>query len=365
MQFSADQEAFSELLKSVTPLARGISGLRLRLAGDILVATGSDLDTTVTASATVSGVTEGEVRVPAKLLGDIVSAMEPGVVNVEVAETVMAVKGGSADFKVSVIQAGDYPEISVAEDAAEIVVDSSEFFAAVERVVIAASKDAARPILTGILIERHGSNIRLVSTDSYRLAFSEMLSDTWDSAPVIVPATVLAALAKFKKSGDEVRISFDENVAAFKIGSVEMATRLITGAFPAYSTLIPDDHGPVLTVDREGFTAALKRVAVVADSTATACALSVDADHNVILQTTTADVGTGFETLPADHHDGSPVTAGFNASYLLEGVDAFDGDQLRLSFSKDDALSGVIKPVVLTDPNEPQNLYLLMPVRLV
>ena len=362
MQFNADQQAFSELLKSVTPLARGISGLRLRLSGDVLVATGSDMDTTAAASAVVTGAADGEVRVPAKLLGDIVSAMEPGPVTVEVVEEVMAVKGGAASFKVSVIQAGHYPEIVVAEGSAEIVVAAPEFFAAIERVVIAASKDLARPTLTGVLIERQGSNIRLVSTDSYRLAFSEMVSDTWDSAPVIVPAPVLASLAKFKKSGDEVRISFDGNVASFKIGSVEMATRLIAGAFPEYSVLIPEDHGPVLTVDREGFTAALKRVLVVADSAAAACALSVDADHNVVLRTTAADVGTGFETMAAQGHEGSPVVAGFNASYLLEGVDAFDGDHIRLSFSQDDTLGGVLKPVVLTDPDEPQNLYLLMPV---
>jgi DNA polymerase-3 subunit beta len=45
---------------------------------------------------------------------------------------------------------------------------------ALRQVVRAASSDDARPLLTGVLVAAEGDGIRLVATDSYRLALRDL-----------------------------------------------------------------------------------------------------------------------------------------------------------------------------------------------
>ena len=59
-----------------------LHGLRLDLSSNELVITGSDLDLTITVSVDVGGEKNGVTVVPAKLLADVVRAVEPGAVDI-------------------------------------------------------------------------------------------------------------------------------------------------------------------------------------------------------------------------------------------------------------------------------------------
>ena len=62
-----------------------LSGVRAELVGGVLTLTGSDLDLTITVGADVNGDTDGATVLPAKLASDVVRALPPGAVTVEVA----------------------------------------------------------------------------------------------------------------------------------------------------------------------------------------------------------------------------------------------------------------------------------------
>ena len=53
-------------------------------------------------------------------------------------------------------------------------VDATAFAEALRQVVPGASRDDARPILTGVLLTASGNGLRLVATDSYRLALRDL-----------------------------------------------------------------------------------------------------------------------------------------------------------------------------------------------
>lgn len=105
----------------------GIGGLRLRLDGDHLEITGSDLDLTVTAEIEVAGGDDGVAVIPARLMADIVRALEPGAVNVEVTEDQATITGGRSEFSVNVIPPEEYPQVS--EPTADSVTLSAEALA--------------------------------------------------------------------------------------------------------------------------------------------------------------------------------------------------------------------------------------------
>ena len=61
-----------------------LSGVRVEVRGNELRLTGSDLDLTIQVTATVAGGGDGVTVVPSRLASDIVRALEPGAVDVEV-----------------------------------------------------------------------------------------------------------------------------------------------------------------------------------------------------------------------------------------------------------------------------------------
>ena len=64
---------------------------------------------------------------------------------------------------------------------------------AVRQVVRAASHDDARPLLTGVLLSRVNGSIRMVATDSYRMAMRDLpgISALPGEEDLLVPARAL------------------------------------------------------------------------------------------------------------------------------------------------------------------------------
>ena len=60
-----------------------LSGIRFVLEDKQLQLTGSDLDLTITVDISVDGSGDGSVVIPAKLVTDVVRALEPGAVAIE------------------------------------------------------------------------------------------------------------------------------------------------------------------------------------------------------------------------------------------------------------------------------------------
>jgi DNA polymerase-3 subunit beta len=80
----------------------------------------------------------------------------------------------------------------------------------------------------------------------------------------------------------------------------------------------------------------------------------------VVLEAGGLDEAEAAEALPAAF-EGEELTIAFNPAYLLDGLNAIDSDEARLSFT------GPTKPAVLTGKAGEEAgdyRYLLMPVRL-
>jgi DNA polymerase-3 subunit beta len=74
------------------------------------------------------------------------------------------------------------------------------------------------------------------------------------------------------------------------------------------------------------------------------------------LSAATQDYGTSHEQLDAKY-EGSELTVAFNPEYLIAGIDVTAGDEITLETI--DAL----KPALVRGVDNPDFLYLLMPVR--
>ena len=87
--------------------------------------------------------------------------------------------------------------------------------------VRAASTDEARPILTGVLLTAENDGLRLVATDSYRLAVRDLpgVSVLGADQKVLVPGRALNELQRVLGLGEELVLRLGERDATFEIGT--------------------------------------------------------------------------------------------------------------------------------------------------
>ena len=110
----------------------------------------------------------------------------------------------------------------------------------INRVARAASRDEARPVLTGVLVTVEGDEMTMVATDSYRLAVKTTKLDTsvGERLEANVPARALRELARLIEAGgeDSLRVWLTRNQAIFRVGQTSLSSRLIDGQFPNHSS---------------------------------------------------------------------------------------------------------------------------------
>lgn len=362
MKFRCERDVLAEALATAgrAVSSRGgslpvLAGLRLDLHGDALTVTGSDLDLTITAAIEVAGADDGVVVIPSKLVADVVRAIEPGAVEVDVSDGDVQISGGRSEFSLRTIAAEEFPQVSVAAGDA-VTLAAGNLAEALRQVVPAASADDSRPILTGVLLAAEANGLRLVATDSYRLAVRDLpgTSVLEEGQQVLVPSRALSELSRMLGSVDEITLHLGDNEASVVVGSTTLTTRLIEGDFPNYRGLIPENQPNTLTVSRPELLDAIRRVRLLAqESTPLRMAMSSDGLELIAM---TQDVGQAHEVVDASY-DGGELTVAFNPEYLLNGVEVSSGDEIRLESV--DAL----KPAVLRSVGDDDFLYLLMPVR--
>ncbi|HET7487938.1 MAG TPA: DNA polymerase III subunit beta [Acidimicrobiales bacterium] len=338
-----------------------LSGVRLEVRGGQLLVTGSDLDLTIQVEIPVGQGTDGVCVIPAKLAADIVRALEAGAVSFEAGDDDVRITAGRSQFAVRMLPAGDFPRLPFGggEPAVgEAVTLAGALFAdALRQVVRAASADDARPILTGVLMAAEPGGLRLVATDSYRLAVRDLPGTTvlGEGQQVLVPSKALSELQRLLSADQEVTLRLGDHDATFEVGHVRLTTRLIEGEFPNYRQLIPSSYPNRLVVGREALLDAVRRVKLLVRDATTPVRLALRSDV-IVLTVVSTEVGQASEEVDAKY-EGAEMTVAFNPAYLIDGVEAVAGDEIVLE-TLDALRPAVIRPVEGEDYT-----YLLMPVR--
>jgi DNA polymerase III subunit beta len=362
--------ARGELVEALTVVSRGLSSRStLPILSGILVSASSDGEVTLQATDLevsvrrslpfVSVEREGAIVVPGKLLTDIVRSLPEAAVTLSLEGESLSVSCMQSSFAVRTLPADDFPKFPDVEAEKSISLPSSRITEIVRHVAKAVSRDETRPVLTGILLTVEGQTVRMVSTDSYRLAVKEALVEegSLEDIQVVVPGKVMDEVARLAPDAEDITLGVSENQAIFAFGTTEFVARRIEGTFPNYRQLIPKETETTVDVPREEALAAVKRVSLLAQHN-TPLRLSVNTeDQTLSLSATTHDVGDASEDLMAKV-EGSDVEIAFNHTFLLDGLLAAEGDSVRIS------IVSPLKPGVITSSGDEGFLYLLMPVRL-
>jgi DNA polymerase-3 subunit beta len=323
--------------------------------GGTLTLTTTDLEVSARLSLDVQVNEEGTVLVPARLLADMVKSLSDAPVDFDADQGQARISCAAYEGSLRLLPAEDFPSLQ-APAGTKVVVEAPRFAEAVSQVARAASRDEARPVLTGVLLEVNREGVTLVATDSYRLAVRELTATAEGEAKAIVPERAMSEAgraASAEQKGD-VELYLDASQVSFRVGALALTSRLIEGEFPNYRQLLPEAYESRLSVGRQLLIDAVRRVGLLARDT-TPVRMEFNA-LGVRLSSSSPDLGQAVEAVEAKY-EGEDVTAAFNPNYLADGLAAAVGDSVRLE------VRDGLKPGIVKGEGE-EFTYLVMPVRL-
>jgi DNA polymerase III subunit beta len=381
----AEAVAWTARALPARPTVPVLAGMRLSTDGDELTLSSFDYDVSAQAKLPVDTQSAGSALVSGRLLAEISRNLPARPVQISSDGGRAVLTCGSTTFNLLTMPEDEYPALPEMPPAAGTV-GSDAFATAVSQTAVAAGRDDTLPSLTGVRIEIEGDTLTLISTDRYRLAVREL---KWTpakpdlSAAVLVPAKALTDTAKSLTTAAEVSIALalpgDDHAASgsvgahsaanygaggdgmigFEAGGRRTTTRLLSGEFPRYRTLLPSATSATAELSTATLIESVRRVALVAERN-TAVRLTF-APGNLTLEAGTGDEAQADEVIEASF-DGDELSIAFNPNYLLDGLAQMDSDTTRIAFTE----AG--KPALLTGKPGPDGTaeyrYLLMPFRL-
>lgn len=337
-----------------------LKNVLLETEGDVLVLTATNLELAVRATVAAKVVDHGKVAVPTTLLGSLVSALTGERVTIESQGSGLVITTDRYNGTLAGAPVEDFPSIPTrGPEALQISIPGALFREALARVSFAAQGAADfSPELAAVLVTTEAGALRLVATDSFRLAEATVDGAVLPESTVraLVPARVAVELARVIRDDEDVNCYFEAHQASFETPRWQLTTRLISAQFPDYEQIIPPSFMADVTVDRDELTAALKLASVFAakgsevtlapEGEGDGASLTISAGSDAVGSHTasvTAHVTTSFP----------PVT--FNWRQLSDGLRAISSERVTLSINVD-------RPALLRGSGEGTYRYVLAPL---
>lgn len=355
------QSALSVVLKGVSTRSTlpVLSGILLDAHEDQVILQSTDLEYSVQYTVAALVDEPGRTVVPGKLFCDIVKSLADAAVTVQAADGDAHIICDTSSFSVRTLNAEDFPGFPHVETNQAISVPFPVFSDMVKRVARVVSRDESRAILTGVLITVEDDMLRMVATDSYRLALCEVPVPQVESEDfeAVIAGTFLNEVASLPKTEDSVKLALSENQIVITCGPIVFINRRIEGTYPNYKQLLPESYTSRAEMDVAALTASVKRASLLSSSTA-----PMRFDLNEVSQTaqitvSSPDIGTAQETLVCAI-EGEDVQIAFNSLYVIDGLSAISGEKVSLEVQSD------MKPGILRAAEPEKYLYLIMPVRM-
>jgi len=368
MEFKVNSKQLERILASVFPAINPKSPMQVlenfmfEIKDGILTVFGSDLEITLKAFINVFSEENIKIVLPAKLLYETVKSLKDCEITFKVQDNnKVRLVTENGKYTLSYLDSTDFPESQDFLEDHIVEVNGLEFKKIIDQSAFAMSKEEMRLSMMGTLYEFTEDGVTFVATDGHRLVkIVKKNIVTGFTNQYIVPEKAVTTLAKILED-KTVRMFISSTHIAFKIGDLELKTRLIAQKYPDYRSVIPMENEFTIKFSNDELKSSVRRMMIYSTNTSKKIKLKVTKTE---IEISAEDQDTGSEAkevIPCEY-SGTEIEMGFNSHYMFDVLSHLpSGDTIM-------KLSNPSKAVVLgpvEQKEEEDLLILLMPVRLV
>ena len=342
-----------------------LANVLIETADNGIMLRATDLDIEVTETLPARTEDAGAVTVSAQMLHDIVRKLPEGAevaLSSDPSSGRLDINAGRSRFHLPTLPREDFPVMASSEYACSYTAPAPVLRRLFDKSRFAVSTEETRYYLNGVYLhvsEDAGTSVlRAVATDGHRLArIDAPLPDGAAGSPaVIVPRKTVSELRKLLEDDEaKVALSVSETKIRFETDGLVLTSKVIDGAFPDYTRVIPTGNDRRMEVDAKEFAAAVDRVATVSQERSRAVKMAMDHDR-LTLSVNAPDAGSADEQLTVAY-DNDAMEIGFNAKYLVEIATQVDRENAVFLFADASA------PTMVQEGDDVSAIYVVMPMR--
>ncbi len=364
MKIKVTQEKLSKALNNISRIA--IGKVTLPILNNVLIRVNhkkvslitTNLEMAMVDFLPVSNSEDGVVTVPAKLLAEFVSNLPKGeTIEISSTDTKVTISAGKYSSVINGSLADDFPELPeiVEKEAVTFKIGIEEFKHSLSQVIIASSNDLTRPALTGVYFNTYDNILAIAATDGYRLAEKQLINKVESDVSAIVPASSLQeVLRSISDDIEEIEISFNDDLVRFRLGEIEIISKLIDDSFPDYQKLIPKECSIKTVLNREELVRITKLAALFARSVGGSIICEAKTPDTFSVKSIANEFGENDSNIEATVS--KPGKINLNSRFLLDALNALEEKEISFNFSDR------IAPILLKNKKDKKYTHIIMPL---
>jgi DNA polymerase-3 subunit beta len=307
---------------------------------------------------------KGSLCIPARKLMEIAREVEDALSLESQENNWLKVTSGKSTFKLMGLPEEEYPTLPEVSKAQEFSIDSSTLVDMIEKTIYATGESDTRYTLNGLLMHfvprKKVTELNMVGTDGHRLSVisREIKGKLSEEKRLILPKKAASELRRVLEasSEEEIDICLNKNHIFFILDDIVFTSRLIEGTYPSYEQVIPQDNEKKLVVDKVAFLKALRRTSIMSREKTNAIRLDIEEDR-LTLSSINPDLGEAREEMACQYR-GEQMTIGCNARYLIDAIQAMEGESIRME------LQEALSPILVVETEETGYRCVIMPMRI-
>ncbi|MDD5710574.1 MAG: DNA polymerase III subunit beta [Candidatus Colwellbacteria bacterium] len=338
-----------------------LSTVLIRAENNQIKLSATNLELALTKTVFGKIIEEGGLAIPYAVLSNIVNNISTERVNLEAKAGNFMIKTDNYEASIQGIDRKEFPIIPPVEKRSERVeVEGSILKEALMKTVIAAEVSDLRPEISGALFLIEPSEVKIVATDSFRLAEAtisgKQIKNTFEKGTqMTIPLKAAQELARVVEEKEKISFSANETQVLFESENLELVTRVIEGKFPDYQAIIPKEIETEVVVNRDDLINGLKLAGSFAGRNSE---VLLKVKDRKILEISASDSNIGKNKYVVSAKvNGPDLEVAFNWQYLLDGVKNEPSKEVSLG------INGEEKPTMIKSSETSPYFYILMPIK--
>lgn len=296
----------------------------------------------------------GKLLLPSDRISAILSECSDEEISFEVQGTELLVKCGSAKFCLGLLNALEYPGLTVDKASATLTVKAVTLRTALQATEFAVDESSTRYQLGGVAFDLSANSIECVATDGRRLSVFEAECTGNNAGMYIVPAIVCRTLVSLLADIEgDIQVDMSNGWITVTAESLTLKASLIDGRYPNWKQVMPNVSGfKEISIRAKEFFTAVRQASITSDRETRGMLIKI-ADGNVTLGSK-AEIGSSLVSFLVSYSE-EPVELTLDYKYL--------SDFLRVMVPEDDIkllVGSSSQPAMLVARD--RHRYVIMPM---
>jgi DNA polymerase-3 subunit beta len=346
-----------------------LNNVLIKAEGNSLKLSTTDLEIGISYWGLAKVEEKGEITIPAKTLSSFVSFLNEDKLVMETREKVLSLKGENYKTQIKGLEAKDFPIIPEVISDNWFEINNKSFCQGIMQVIDFCALTQVRPELSGLYLFLTKNNLKIVSTDSFRLAektinFDNSVNELTAPQSIILPRNAAKELVNIFSEQEGVvkvyispsQIMAENYFTESKNPQARIVSRLIEGEYPDYQEVIPKEFKTRVVVSRDALLNQIKSASLFSGRTNEIKMVISAKKGSIEISSQNVDLGETNSNLTAEIK-GEDTIVSFNYKFLAEGLGQIKNKEVIIELNGQDG-PGVLKPM-----NDDSYIYVIMPIK--